>query len=36
MSKDKSRDECLFERIKSIITGGVKIPRDVLLGEAYQ
>jgi len=36
MSKDESRDECLFERIESIMTVGVKIPRDVLPGEACQ
>ena len=36
MSKDRSEDECLFERIESITIGEVKLPRDVLLGEAYQ
>ncbi len=36
MSEDRSRDECLLERTESIMTGGVEIPRDVLLGEAYQ
>ena len=33
MSKDGGRDECFLERIKSIITGEVKLPRNVLLGE---
>jgi len=36
ISKDRSEDECLFERIESITIGEVKLPRDVLLGEAYQ
>jgi len=36
MSKDRSRDECLLERIESITTGGVKLPRNILLGEIFQ
>ena len=36
MSEDRSRCECLLEGIESITTGGVKIPWDVLLGEACQ
>jgi len=36
ISEDKSRSEYLLERIKSITTGGVKLPRDVLLGETCQ
>jgi len=34
MSEDESGDKCLLERIESIMTRGVKLPRDVLLGEA--
>ena len=36
MSEDGSKGECLLERVESITTRGVKLPRDVLLGEAYQ
>jgi len=36
MSKDKSRDECFLERVESILTGGVKLPRNVLLGKVCQ
>ena len=36
MNEDRSRDEYLLERIESIITGGVKLPRNVLLSETYQ
>jgi len=36
MSEDRSGDKCLLERIESITTGGVKLPRDVLLGEMCQ
>jgi len=36
MNKDRSRSECLLERIESIMTGEVKLPGDILLGEAYQ
>ena len=36
INEDGSGSECLLERIESIMTGGVKLPRDVLLGEAYQ
>ena len=34
MSKNRSRCECLLERVESIMTGRVKLPRNVLLGEA--
>ena len=36
MSENRSRDECFLERVGSIVTGGVKIPENVLLSEAYQ
>jgi len=36
MSEDESKHECFFERIKSIMTGGVKLLRDVLLGKVCQ
>ena len=36
MSEDRSRDKCLLERIESIITEGVKLPRNILLDEACQ
>jgi len=35
MSENKSGDECLLERIESIMTGGVELPRNVLPGEVY-
>jgi len=36
MSKDRSGGKCFFERVESIYTGGVKLPKNVLLGEACQ
>ena len=36
MSKDRSRGECFLERVESISTGGVELPRNVLLGEVCQ
>ena len=36
MSENRSGCECLLERVKSIMTGRVKLPRNVLLGKAYQ
>jgi len=33
MSEDQSGGECFLERVKSISTGGVKLPRNVLPGE---
>ena len=36
MSEDGSGCECLLERIESIMTGGVKLPRVVLLDETCQ
>jgi len=36
MSKDRSGGECFLERVESISTGGVELPRNVLLGEACE
>ena len=36
MSKDRSRGKCFLERVESILTGGVELPRNVLPGEACQ
>ena len=36
MSEDKCGGECFLERVESILTGGVELPRNVLSGEAYQ
>jgi len=36
MSEDRSGDKCFFERVESILTGGVKLPRNVLPGKACQ
>jgi len=33
MSEDRSRDKYFFERVKSIMTKGVKIARNILLDE---
>ena len=33
MSKDRSRGEYFLEQVESISTGGVKLPKNVLLGE---
>jgi len=34
MSEDRSGGECLLERIESIMTEGVELPRNILLGKA--
>ena len=34
MSENQSRGEYFLERVESILTGGVELPRNVLLGEA--
>jgi len=34
MSEDRSRDEYLLERIESITTEGVKLPKNILLNKA--
>ena len=36
MSEDRSGGECFLERVESISTRGVELPRNVLLGEACQ
>jgi len=36
MSEDRSKDKCLFERVESIMTGEVKLPKNVLLDKACQ
>ena len=36
MSENQSEGECFLERVESILTGGVKLPRNVLPGEACQ
>ena len=36
MSKDRYRDKCFLERVESILTEGVKLPRNVLPGETCQ
>jgi len=36
ISKDRSRGKYFLERVESIYTGGVKLPRNVLLGKACQ
>ena len=36
MSEDKSGGKCFLKRVKSILTEEVKLPRNVLLDEAYQ
>jgi len=34
ISEDRCRSEYFFERVENISTGGVELPRNVLLGEA--
>ena len=36
MSEDRSRGKCFLERVESILTGRVKLPKNVLLGKACQ
>jgi len=36
MSEDRCGGECFLERVESILTGGVELPRSVLLGEVCQ
>jgi len=36
MSKDRSGDKCFLERVESIYTGEVELPRNVFPGEACQ
>jgi len=35
ISEDRCRSKCFLEIVESILTGGVKLPRNVLPGEAY-
>jgi len=34
--KNRIKDECFLKRVKSIMTRGVKLPRDIFLGKADQ
>ena len=36
MSEDRCGGECFLERVESILTGGVKLSRNVLLSKACQ
>jgi len=36
MSEDGDEGECFLERIESIMTRGVELPRNILLGKACQ
>ena len=36
ISEDRDRDESLFERVESIMTGEVELPRNVLPGKVCQ
>ena len=36
MSENRSRGKYFLERVESILTRGVELPRNVLLGKAYQ
>jgi len=36
MSEDRCGDKCFLEKVESILTGGVELPRNVLPGEACQ
>jgi len=36
MSENRSRGKCFLERVESISTGEVELPRNVLLDEIYQ
>jgi len=36
MSEDRSGGKCLLKSVESILTEGVKLPRNVLLGEVCQ
>ena len=36
MSEDRSRGKCFLERVESILTGGVELPRNILPGEMCQ
>ena len=36
MSENRSRGKCFLERVESILTRGVELPRNILLGKACQ
>jgi len=36
MSEDRYEGKCFLERVESISTEGVKLPRNILLDEMYQ
>ena len=36
MSKDRSKGKCFLKRVESILTEGVKLPRNVLPGKTCQ
>ena len=36
ISENRSGSECFLKRVESILTGEVKLPKNVLLGEVYQ
>ena len=36
MSENRSEDECIFERIESIMIRGVKFPRNIFLSKVCQ
>jgi len=36
ISENRNKDECLLERVESITTGRVELPRNILSGEVYQ
>ena len=36
MSENGSRDKCFLERIESIMTGGVELPKNILPGKVCQ
>ena len=36
ISEDRYGGECFLERVESILTGGVELPRNILLGEVCQ
>ena len=36
IGENRGREKCLFEKVESIMTEGVKLPRNVLLGKVCQ
>ena len=33
ISENRSRDKCLFKRVENIMTGGIRLPENILLSE---